>query len=343
MRVATGGRLVREVGEFALIDQITRLVGGVASSRLRIGIGDDAAAWRPRPGHDVVITTDVLIERVHFRLDWTDWGSLGHKALAVNLSDIAAMGARPRLAFVDLGLRGSERDQEVLDFYRSARKLGQRFGLAIAGGDTTRAPNGVVIAVTVVGDVPKDGRPLLTRSAARPGDLIGVTGPLGLAAAGLRVLERGLKTLDGSPAMQEAYHRPQPRVWEGWLLRRCGVRAAMDLSDGLLGDLPKICERSGVSAIVDLFRLPIPNAIKWGFSDWRDLALRGGEDYELLFTAPPHVFERVCRAFRRAGLRPPFRIGQIVEAGTEGPQIKLRNVLGKLEAIEPGGYTHFKV
>ncbi|GBD15144.1 Thiamine-monophosphate kinase [bacterium HR26] len=343
MRVASSGRLVREVGEFALIDQITRLVGSVASSRLRIGIGDDAAAWRPRPGHDVVITTDVLIERVHFRLDWTDWGSLGHKALAVNLSDLAAMGARPRLAFVDLGLRGSERDQEVLDLYRSARKLGQRFGLVIAGGDTTRAPNGVVIAVTVVGDVPKDGRPLLTRSAARPGDLIGVTGPLGLAAAGLRVLERGLKTLDGSPAMQEAYHRPQPRVREGLLLRRCGVRAAMDLSDGLLGDLPKICERSGVSAIVDLFRLPIPNAIKWGFSDWRDLALRGGDDYELLFTAPPHVFERVCRAFRRAGLRPPFRIGQIVEAGTEGPQVKLRNVLGKLEVVEPGGYTHFKV
>lgn len=342
MRVAASGRLVREVGEFALIDQIARIASGAAPRRLKIGISDDAAAWRPLAGHDVVITTDVLMERVHFRLDWTDWASLGYKALAVNLSDIAAMGARPRLAFIDLGLRGSERDQEVLDFYRSARRLGQRFGLVIAGGDTSRAPNGVVIAVTVVGDVPRDGRPLLTRAAARPGDVIAVTGPLGLAAAGLRVLERGLKTLDGSPAMQAAYHRPQPRVWEGLLLRRCGVRAAMDLSDGLLGDLPKICERSGVSAIIETYRLPVPNAIKWGFPDWRDLALRGGEDYELLFTAPPQVFERVCHVFRRARLRPPVSIGQVVEAGAEGPQVKLRDLLGKLEVVAPGGYTHFK-
>jgi thiamine-monophosphate kinase len=341
MRVATGGRLVREVGEFGLVAQISRLMGTEAPGRLRIGIGDDAAVWRPPVGHELVITTDMLLEGVHFRLDWTDWEALGHKALAVNLSDIAAMGGRPRLAFVAIGLRGTERDQDVLDFYRGARKLCQRFGVAVAGGDTSRSPHGVVIAVTVVGDVPRDGRPLLSRGAARPGDVLGVTGPLGLAAAGLRVLERGLKTLDGSPAMEAAYHRPMPRVREGLLLRRCGVRTAMDLSDGLLSDLPKVCERSGVSAIVDTFRLPIPHALKWAFPDWRELALRGGDDYELLFTASPAVFQRVCQVFLRAGLRPPVSIGTVVEAEAEGPKVKLRDLLGKVEVAEPGGYAHF--
>lgn len=342
MSSSTGGRPVRDVGEFALIDQISRVVDSAVPSRLRIGIGDDAAVWRPQARHEVVITTDVLVERVHFRLEWTSWADLGHKALAVNLSDIAAMGARPRLAFVDLGLRGSERDRDVLDLYRAARALGRCFGVVIAGGDTTRSPTGVMISVTVIGELPRDGRPALTRDAARVGDVVAVTGPLGLAAAGLRVMERGLKTLDGSPAMREAFLRPRPRVREGILLRRCGVRAAMDVSDGLLGDLPKVCERSGVSAIVDAYRLPVPNAVKWGFEDWQELALRGGEDYEILFTAPPLVFERVCHAFQRAGLRRPIRIGQIVEAGAGGPQVKLRDLLGRTEVVEPGGYAHFK-
>jgi len=341
MLVAPGGRLVREIGEFALIEQISRVVGAGRRDRLRIGIGDDGAVWRPPVGHELVITTDMLIEGVHFRLDWTDWEALGHKALAVNLSDVAAMGGRPRLAFVSIGLRGTERDQDVLKFYRGVRTLCERFRVAVAGGDTSRSPHGLVIAVTLVGDVPRDGRPLLTRGAARPGDVIGVTGPLGLAAAGLRVLERGLKTLDGSPAMAAAYHRPTPRVREGLLLRRCGVRAAMDLSDGLLGDLPKVCEESNVSAIVDTFRLPIPHAIRWAFPDWCELALRGGEDYELLFTASPPLFRRVRQAFQRAGLRPPVEIGTIVEAGGEGPVVKLRDLLGKVEVAAPGGYDHF--
>jgi thiamine-monophosphate kinase len=248
------GRPLREVGEEELIEQIARLVGD-RSNRVSIGIGDDAAAWRPRAGHELVITTDTLIERVHFRLEWTDWEALGHKSLAVNLSDIAAMGAIPRLAVVDLAVRGTERDRDIADFYRGVQALARRFGVAIVGGDTTRSPLGVAVSITVIGESPRDGHRLLRRDAGRPGDLIGVTGPIGLAAAGLRVLERGLKTLDGNPVMQEHYHRPQPRVREGLLLRRCGVRAAMDISDGLLGDLQKLCRASGVAAIVDLERV----------------------------------------------------------------------------------------
>lgn len=339
--MTSGGRPLREVGEEALIEQIARLVGD-RHPRVRLGIGDDAAVWRPRSGHELVVTTDTLIERVHFRLEWTDWATLGHKALAVNLSDIAAMGALPRLALVDLAVRGTERDRDIAEVYRGARMLAQRFGVAIVGGDTTRSPLGVAISVTVIGENPRDGRPLLRRDAARPGELIAVTGPLGLAAAGLRVLERGLKTLDGNPVMQERYHRPQPRVREALLLRRCGVRAAMDISDGLLGDLRKLCQASGVSAVVDLLRVPVPNAVKWAFPDWEEIALRGGDDYELLFTAPPRVFTRVVRAFERAGLLPPRAIGEVVEAGSGGPTVLLRDVAGRCRPAEARGYDHFR-
>jgi len=339
--MTSGGRPLREVGEEGLIEQIARLVGD-RHPRVRIGIGDDAAVWLPRAGHQLVVTTDTLIERVHFRLEWTDWATLGHKALAVNLSDIAAMGALPRLAVIDLAVRGTERDRDIAEFYRGARGLAQRFGVAIVGGDTTRSPLGVAISVTVIGETPRDGRPVLRRDAARPGDLIGVTGPLGLAAAGLRVLERGLKTLDGNPIMQERYHRPQPRLREALLLRRCGVRAAMDISDGLLGDLQKLCRASNVSAIVDLFRVPVPNAVKWAFPDWQEIALTGGDDYELLFTASPAVFARVTRAFARAGLLPPRAIGEVIEAGPAGPMVQLRDAAGRCRPAEARAYDHFR-
>lgn len=341
MRVPSSGRLVREVGEFPLIEMMQGVVEDHAPRWVDLGIGDDAAVWRPRPGRRSVVAADMLVEGVHFRPEWTDWETLGRKALAVNLSDIAAMGARPRLALVSLGLRGTERDREVLDLYRGMNAMAAPFGALIVGGDTTSSPQGVVVAVTVIGEGAARKRPLMTRSGAQPGDVLGVTGPLGLAAAGLRVLERQLLTLDGNPSMREAYNDPQPRVLEGLILRRCGVRAALDLSDGLLGDLPKMCAASQVSAIVDLPRVPIPHAVQWGFPDWFDVALRGGDDYELLFACPPEVFERVVRAFHRAGLRAPDRIGEVIEAGDEGPRVRVREASGRMKDVEPGAYSHF--
>lgn len=341
MRVPSGGKTVREVGEFPLINLIDAAVGTKPPARLRIGIGDDAAVWRPHSGRDLIVTTDMLVQNIHFRLEWLDdWESLGHKALAVNLSDIAAMGGKPRLAFVSLGLSGTERDRDVTDFYRGMERLGKRFGVTVAGGDVTSTQGDVVVSVTVIGETGSDRRTLV-RSAAQPGDLIGVTGPLGLAAGGLRVLANQFLSLDGSPIMREAYRRPNPRVQEGRLLLRSGVRAAMDLSDGLLGDLPKMCEASGVSAVIELTKVPIPNALKWGFPDWFDIALRGGEDYELLFTAPPAVFDRVVANFRRVGLRPPRQIGQITKADADGPTIKVREASGLLREVETGAYQHF--
>ncbi|HUZ00044.1 MAG TPA: thiamine-phosphate kinase [Thermomicrobiaceae bacterium] len=340
MAMPSGGTAIRQVGEFPLIEILGRVAGDHSGGRAPLRMGDDAAVWKPRPGRRVVATTDLMVEHVHFRLDWVDWETLGHKALAVNLSDIAAMGARPSVALVGLGLHGYEKDREVADLYRGMDRLGARHGLTIIGGDISSSPAAAMIAVTVLGEAPRSGQ-LMMRSAARPGDVIAVTGPLGLAAAGLRVLERQLLTLDGEPSMREAFNRPEPRVREGRLLRRLGVRAAMDLSDGLLGDLPKICSASGVSAVIDMLRIPIPNAIRWAFDDWFDMALRGGEDYELLFTAPAAVFARVMRTFDRAGMRSPIAIGEIVAAGPDGPSLSVRGASGRVRDIAPGAFSHF--
>jgi thiamine-monophosphate kinase len=340
-RVPTAGKRIRDIGEFKLIDIVTAVVAGSQPGRLSLGIGDDAAVWRPSPGRHIVMSTDSMIEEEHFRLEWGDWKSLGHKALAVNLSDMAAMGARPRLALVSLGLTGRERDREVADLYRGMVALGDEFKTAVVGGDTTTSETAVIISVTVLGEAAGGPDTVMKRSAAKEGDLIAVTGPLGLAAGGLEVLDQELRTLDGGPAMEDAFLRPKPRVREGRLLARSGVRCAIDLSDGLLGDLPKICEQSDLSAELDELKIPVPLSIKWAFQDWFEVALRGGEDYELLFTAPPSAFRRINKNFKRAGLRLPTVIGRMVARGDADPGVKMRVPSGQLEDIEPGAYTHW--
>lgn len=339
MSVATGGTPVDELGEFKLIEQLSRVVPAVGGSAVAVGIGDDAAVWRPRPGRVQVASTDVIVQGYDFRQRWFSYREIGHKALAVNLSDFGAMGATPRLALVTIGLRGSERDQDIVQLYDGMSELARRYKIEIAGGDVTRA-NAIFINITVIGDAPA-GRPLLLRGGARVGDVLGVTGPLGLAAAGLRVFEQELNWLDGSPAMKRRFLTPEPRVVEGRMLARAGAHAAIDLSDGLLGDLPKLCAASQVSAIVDVVRLPVPSAVRWAFPDWLDLATRGGEDFELLFAAPPEAWSRIERAFRRVSLPLPVRVGEIVAAGEDGPQVTLRQPSGQLEPVEAGAFVHF--
>lgn len=184
-------RTVATVGEFALIDRLADALAevGAATAPDLLGIGDDAAIWTPTPDTRAVITTDSLIAGIHFRLDWTGWHDLGHKALAVNLSDIAAMGARPRLATISLALTGTEPLAGLLDLYRGLGTLAARHGVAIAGGDIVASPERLGLHITVVGESwPEAGGRLLTREAARPGDLLATSGPLGLSAAGLHLL-----------------------------------------------------------------------------------------------------------------------------------------------------------
>ena len=250
-----------------------------------MGIGDDAAVWTPNPGTQVVITTDALIEGVHFRLDWTDWTSLGHKMLAVNMSDIAAMGARPRVATIVLGLTGKERVSDLEALYAGAGRLAADHGVVIAGGDVVRAPHDLTLSVTLLGDV-ATGK-TMTRHGARAGDLIVVSGTLGASKAGWRLLETGNEQYATGALLVAAHLRPNARVALGAILARNGVTAAMDISDGLLGDLPKILEASQVSAEVDISSIPVLPAVRALFpDDFEQFALRGGEDYELLMTVP---------------------------------------------------------
>jgi thiamine-monophosphate kinase len=311
-----------------------------------LGIGDDAAVWTPTPGARAIVTTDSLIEGVHFRLDWTGWRDLGHKALAVNLSDIAAMGGRPRLAVVSLGLTGAEPVAGLLELYRGLGTLAARHGVMVAGGDVVASPDRLGLHVTVIGESwPDLGGRVLTRSGARPGDLLGVSGPLGLAAAGLRVLAAGgadvAEAGGDERAWLDAHLRPEPRVAYGRLLVEAGASAAMDLSDGLFGDLAKICARSGVAARIDLEALPVPDALCRCFpDDWLDLATRGGEDYELLFALPPAALDRLHESCARESLPPPAVIGTVLPF-TGGPPIVVRRPDGREEPIAGGAFDHF--
>jgi thiamine-monophosphate kinase len=290
----------------------------------------------PTPGTRNVVTTDSLIEGIHFRLDWTSWHDLGHKSLAVNLSDIAAMGARPRLAVISLGLTGREPIDGLLDLYRGLGLLAARYGTIIAGGDIVSSPDRLGIHVTAIGESwPEAERRLLTRDNARPGDLLAVSGPLGLSAAGLNLLLAGEK----DTALTAAHHRPEPRIDYGHALIAAGVRAAMDLSDGLWGDLAKICDRSGIAARVDEAALPVPADLKARFPDrWLDFATRGGEDYELLFVGEAAAIERLGRICAERELPQPVVIGEVLAGGS---RIVLRRVDGSEERVAGGAYDHF--
>lgn len=332
-------RLVRDTGEFELIDRIREALPDKVRSPdgVREGIGDDAAVWSPPDGSELVITTDALVEGVHFRLDWTDWRSLGHKMLAVNLSDMAAMGARPAIATVVLGLTGDESVADVLDLYKGAGDLAGAHGAGLVGGDVVRSPRGLMLSVTVIGAV-RRGEAVL-RSGASVGDLIAVTGTLGASAAGMALLERGQDTSATGELLRIAHVRPNPRIAVGARMRPHGVTAAMDLSDGPLGDLPKILMASRVSARVDIERLPILPAVHALFPDRaEEFALRGGEDYELLVTVPERRFEEFAAAARGVG-GTVTAIGQIVD-GEPGKLELLRK--GQPVRISTSAWDHFR-
>lgn len=322
---------VSTLGEFGLIDLLARVVGEKPlPSGVVLGIGDDTAAWQG--GGMVLATTDTLVEGVHFSLDWAPWRDLGWKALAVNLSDIAAMGGFPRYALVTLALHADTEAEDVEELYRGLMEAAGEFGVAIVGGDVVRAPV-VMLTVALWGDAPSMGaNGMLRRDAARPGDAIAVTGHLGASAAGLRILQGQAAPIDADP-LRQAHLRPQPRITEGQLLWRQGVRAAIDISDGLVADLGHICQMSGVGARIYVEALPVHPLVKAVFGDEAiNLALGGGEDYELLFTAPLHVLADIRDRF------PISIIGEIV-AGPPGQVVILDDQRQEIE-LEHRGWDH---
>ena len=322
------------MGEFGLIDLLAKIAPqGGPEHRMLVGIGDDAAAWR---GDDatVLATADAMVEGVHFATG-TPWWELGWKALAVNLSDIAAMGGVPGHAIVNLSLPGTTEVEDVAQLYRGMAELATQHTVAIVGGNVTSAPV-VMIAITVIGRGLKEG--FLRRSAAVPGDLVAVTGYLGSAAAGLKVLAGGLKVSpQAATYLKKAHLQPQPRIRDGQLLVKQGVRAAIDVSDGLVADLGHVCAASKVGAIVRANAVPIHPQMREAFGeDARGLALGGGEDYELLFAASDRIIGEVKAAI--GADCPVTVIGEI----TGGAGVVLLGEDGKPYHIDGPGWDHFR-
>ena len=331
----------RQPGELALLAEIRQRVGRTANKCIRLGIGDDCALLAPRRGEELAVTTDLSIAGRHFLLDWHQPEAIGYRALARGLSDLAAMGARPVAAFLSLGLPPSltkasgRKPAWVQRFFDGLLALAKAYSTPLAGGDLAESP--VAVAdIVLIGAVPH-GRALL-RSGAHPGDLLYVTGALGGAAAGLALLAelassshpnppRIPKKLESSLA---AHLYPQPRIAQGrWLQRHTIASSAIDLSDGLSTDLTHICEESGVSAEIDSSLLPL------GFRANLTQALHGGEDYELLFTAPPTA--HTPRSI--AGVSVTC-IGRITKPRKGQPAIKLLTPKGA-QPLLPLGWEHF--
>ena len=332
---------VSELGEFGLIDLLAEMVHRTQSKQLALphqvilGIGDDAAAWHSETQTQLA-TVDSLFQDVHFSLDITPWQELGWKALAVNLSDIAGMGGVPRYALISLALPDHTEVDDVTALYKGMIELAQQSAVAIVGGDTTSAPL-VAITITIFGSAKNQDKHILTRSAAKVADKVAVTGFLGAAAAGWEMLSKQLQfDPKTSACLRVAFLHPYPRIAEGQLLVGQGVKAAIDVSDGLISDLNHICQASGVGARIEIDRLPIEPAVKANFGDRAlELALSGGEDYELLFTTSVEVIDSI----RAATCCPITIIGEIV--ADKANKITLVDSKGKPVSVPKKGWEHF--
>lgn len=327
-----------DLGEFGLIDRIKNLVA-TDSKQILIGIDDDAAAVQISPGKILLATTDALIEGVHFDLQYFNFYQLGWRALAANLSDIAAMGGQPLYALVSLGLPLDLDVESVLDLYRGMKTLGDEFQTVIVGGDTTESPDRIFISITVFGEVAK--QKLLRRFGAQIGDAIFVTGDLGGAAAGLQVLKSSAKLKAKFPTLIEKHLTPRPRVREAqFLVEHFPIHALIDISDGLASELHHICKLSKVGARVDEKKIPIHAetraAAKHFGDDPLDFALYGGEDFELLFTAPMELREALRKKFTEQFDIACTHIGVI-----ENEAVRLLNSSGEIAALAAKGYDHF--
>jgi len=294
-------------------------------------IGDDCAVLRLPSGHDSLVTTDFTLEGIHFRRDWHPAESVGHRCLARGLSDIAAMGGEPVAAFLSVALPRDLPQAWVGRFLRSLISLAEKHGVALAGGDTAESPNGILADVIVIGTAPK-GKSVL-RSGARPGDRIFVSGELGGSAAALvQMMAKPKKKLN--PRDYPRHFYPEPRIELGRILREKGLASAMiDTSDGLSTDLAHLCEESHVGAELDAALIPRARVGKPAREVDLDLALHGGEDYELLFTARPG--RRVPRQIAGVALT---QIGLV----TRGTKVLIDNSKGIAYELAPRGWEHFR-
>jgi len=327
-----------QLGEFGWLHKLIPRLYWPSSlnSQLCIGPGDDAGVLRITRNKVLVATTDTLAEGVHFERRWLRPRDLGKKLLAVNLSDLAAMGnVKPLAALITVSLPGDTAVETVDKFYEGLRSCAQRWKIGFLGGDTIGSRRDWVVSATVLGEA--DPRHIVRRSGARKGDFIGVVGPLGMAAAGLEVLKGNLERLAWVSPLVTAFSTPEPQVFAGEYLGKNGWATSMiDVSDGLEASIRLLADASHLGAHVDLDALPVSAALKrWAQRQNKDplgYVLRGGEDYALVFTASPKLWPRVQRALPAAK-----RIGLMTtrKAGCWAVQGRRRISLNSY------GYSHF--
>ena len=334
-----GPPLLATIGERGLIQRIRGRFPAPAGA-LQVGIGDDAAVTAGVRGEFDVLTTDALVEGVHFDLRFSSFADVGYKALAVNVSDIAAMGATPRLALLSLILPDRLTVADVDGLLDGFSRMADEAGVVLAGGNITRTPGPLTIDVTAVGHVRR--RRVLTRGGGKIGDLLYVTGAVGAAAAGLGMLRVPAEAPEDADAaaLIERHRRPVPRLRVGALLGRTrSATACMDLSDGLADAVSQLAQASGTGAVIDAEALPVPAAARRWFESQGDdpvrAALTGGDDYELLFSVSPRAGSRLRTVIRQARGVPVTRIGEL----TASPAILVK----RDAATEPmpAGFTHF--
>jgi thiamine-monophosphate kinase len=320
-----------EMGEFGLIAELRRMLVTQAEGLVE-GVGDDAAVFESRQGGLWAFTMDALVEGVHFDTAYVSWHALGYKSLAVNISDLAAMGgSTTSFALVALGLGGEMDVEAVEEIYRGLNECGERYNCLIVGGDVVNSPSGMFLSVALVGHIPGDK--FLTRDRARPGQVVMVTGTLGDSYLGWRWLKEG-KSEDNACARRHLY--PQPRLEEGERALYLGATAAIDVSDGLVRDLGHICEESGVGAEIRTDAVPLSPAARemaQGLGEEPlQAALHGGEDYELILVAPDDAAVRFQEELGVAV------IGEI----KEGEGIRMLEPSGRPIELDKSGWEHFK-
>jgi len=284
---------VGEAGVLKRIDEISARARTLDSG-VRLGIGDDAALFKGTAGFDQILTCDWFLEGSHFLRDKHPPDSVGWKCLARAISDVAAMGGVPRCFLLSLALPTSHTGVWLDQFLGGLHRAAKRFGCALVGGDTTRTKD-ILINITVVGEV-RTGRAIL-RSGAQPGDVLFTSGRLGEGELGLRLIRKGKRLANSRDAVLRKHLYPKPQLALGrWLAEKCLASAMMDLSDGVSTDLPRLCAASGVGARIDAWKIPtprIPRGEREGDATPLNLALHGGDDYELLFTVPRRMLHRV--------------------------------------------------
>jgi thiamine-monophosphate kinase len=337
-------KTLADIGEFGLIHRIQKLLKkeGVKTPGVTLGIGDDTASVRPRPGYELLVTCDCLVDGQHFLSDRITPLDLGRRAMVANISDIAAMGGQPLYALVSLGLRTDMPVADVENMYRGFAIELNPFGASIIGGNITKTRDAIFIDITLIGEV-EEGK-LMLRSSAKVGDAILVTGYPGQAAAGLQFLLRSKSSKDLlEHPLVRIYNTPSHRAREGQEIARSGLATSMiDTSDGFLGDLGHICQDSGVGAELLQEELPISNDLRQAALELKldpyELFLQDSDDYELIITSAPKNVVKICSAVASVSDVPVTEVGKITDSVGD---IQLILSDGARRHITPAGWDHF--